>query len=62
MWIVELEEGCWFAPWIGDPGRTLVRESAKQYRSEESARRALAQAKRLFRFRDFSRAKVVPNV
>lgn len=61
MWIVELCEGCWFAPWIGDPGRTLVRESAKQYRSKEAAQRALDQAKRLFRFRDFSQAKVVPN-
>ena len=61
MWIVELEEGCWFAPWSGDPGRTLVRESAKQYRSEHAAHCALIRAKRLFKSRDFSRAKVVSN-
>ena len=61
MWIVELEEGCWFAPWSGDPGRTLLRESAKQYRSEYAAHCALMRAKRLFTSRDFSRAKVVSN-
>lgn len=61
MWIVELEQDCWFAPWEGDPGRTLVRESAKKYKTEISAKRALDVAKKRFDFRDFSRAKVVPN-
>lgn len=40
--IVELEEGCWLAPWRGDPGRTLVRESAKRFKSARAARAALA--------------------
>ena len=28
-WIVELEEGCWLAPWLGDPGRTTMKKSAR---------------------------------
>jgi 2-C-methyl-D-erythritol 4-phosphate cytidylyltransferase len=40
--IVELEEGCLLAPWRGDPGRTLVRESAKRFKSVRAARAALA--------------------
>ena len=62
MWIVELDRDCWFAPWSGDPGRTLVRDSAKQYCSEHAAKCALSRAKRLFPHRDYSRAVVVPNV
>ena len=45
-WIVELEPGVWIAPWPGDPGRTLLRGNAKQFRRESDARRSLAQARK----------------
>jgi len=61
MWIVELERDCWLAPWKGDPGRTLVRDSAKKYKSEHAAKCALLRAKRVFPNRDYSRAEVVSN-
>lgn len=59
MWIVELDKGCWLAPWGGDPGRTLVRESAKKYRSEHAANCAMLRAKRVFRPGGFAHAKSV---
>lgn len=45
MWIVELEEGVWIAPWSGDPGRCLVKDHAQKFRSERGARHALALAR-----------------
>ena len=62
MWIVELEKGCWLAPWTGDPGRTLVRESAKRYKTEHAARCAMSRARRMFQYRDLEMARVVHNV
>jgi hypothetical protein len=44
-YIVELQPGCWIAPWQGDPGRTLVERSARRYVSVESAQRALKKAR-----------------
>lgn len=46
MYIVELEEGVWLATWQGDPGRTLVKESARQFGSRHGARVALGSARR----------------
>lgn len=57
-WIVTLEPGCWLAPWRGDPGRTLVRASARVYPTELGARRALHRARK---FRPFPRAAVERN-
>jgi hypothetical protein len=52
-WIVELEPGtCWIAPWSGDPGRTAIKNSAKQYPSIISATFALARARDYSEFRD----------
>lgn len=40
MFILKFKnQDCWIAPWEGDPGRTLVRESAKEFKSEEQARK-----------------------
>ena len=61
MWIVELDKTCWLAPWAGDPGRTLVRDSARKYKSEVAAERSLARAKKAYPFRDLSEAKIVPD-
>lgn len=38
MYILKFENmECWIAPWNGDPGRTLVRRSARQFDSKEQA-------------------------
>jgi len=57
-YIVELEPGCWLAPWKGDPGRTLVIHSAKVFATERAARLAMAKAKSIWG-RSFLAAKVV---
>lgn len=44
-WIVSMGSGMWFAPWDADPGRTCVRSSAKLYRTEHKALRAIRRAK-----------------
>lgn len=55
MWIVEIEKGVWLAPWRGDPGRTLVKESAKQFDKEWKAHKALDDARE---FCPFKHAKI----
>lgn len=52
--IVELEEGVWLAPWDGDPGRTLKKESAKIFECGFSAMKALLAAKELRPFKNAS--------
>ena len=32
---------CWYASWDGDPGRTLIRESAKKFKTEQAAQKAV---------------------
>lgn len=39
-YVIKIQKGCWIAPWDGDPGRTLVFESAKIFRSLGAATRA----------------------
>lgn len=56
-WTVELEAGVWLAPWKGDPGRTLVGDSAKGFGTRHGARAALGQARR---HRPFARAEIHP--
>jgi hypothetical protein len=55
--IVELEPGVWLAWWPGDPGRTLSRCDAKDYRSVVAAERALNEVRK---YRPFAQARVVP--
>jgi hypothetical protein len=55
--IVELEKNVWLAPREGDPGRTLVKEYAKEFASEKDANRAIESA-RVYRL--FRKAKVIP--
>lgn len=31
----------WFAPWAGDPGRTLIKENAKRFKTQEAATAAI---------------------
>lgn len=52
-YIVEIDKGCWLAPWTGDPGRTVVMENAKEFNTRLGAMRALNKARmqrRLTRF------------
>ena len=41
MFIVELESKCWIASWDGDPGRTIVKENAKKFKTKGQAKLAL---------------------
>ncbi len=56
MYIVELEFGVWLAPWDGDPGRTLKKESARKFHTKADANYYLTQARM---YRPFEFAKVV---
>jgi len=55
-WIVELETGCWIAPWDGDPGRTLSMSSAKRFNTQYKAELALKRARK---YREFPSGRVV---
>ena len=50
-WIAELSQGCWLAPWEGDPGRTVVKDNAQRYATEGAAKVALTRARKRYRFR-----------
>lgn len=54
-YIVCIEPRVWLAKWAGDPGRTLVKESAHCYKDISAATYALARARR---FRDFPDAQI----
>jgi len=56
MYIVELEKGVWLSPWEGDFGRTLVKESAREFKSKAQAFRAIESA---LKYRDFQNPIVV---
>jgi hypothetical protein len=45
-YIVEFEKGVFLAPWKGDPGRTLIESSAKQFDYKIAAQRALLKSKK----------------
>lgn len=55
-YIVELHEGCWVAPWSGDPGRTLKIHNARRYAHRSSAKAALTRARK---YRPFLEARVI---
>ncbi len=57
MFIVELEKGVYLAPWYGDPGRTLVRERAREYPTRNLAGKGIDFARK---FREFDEARVIP--
>ena len=52
---VELEKGVWLADGTGDPPRTLVKESAKEFDNINDALAALAEARE---FRPFKNAAI----
>lgn len=50
--IVQLEKGVWLKAGDGDPPRTLVKESAKEFNSAQEAYRALAKARKYRPFKN----------
>lgn len=46
----------WIAPWMGDPGRMCIEQSAKRYKSVSSATHGLAEARI---YRTFADAKII---
>jgi hypothetical protein len=56
MYIVELEEGVWMAPWPSDPGRTCKKENARKFDYYQVAVIALDIARK---YRPFVNAKIV---
>lgn len=58
-WIVELEAGCWIAPWEGDPGRTLAMENARRFTTQHKAELALKRARK---YREFLSGRVVRTI
>lgn len=57
--VVQIAENCWLADVDGDPGRTMVLQFARRWKSEKAAQRALNRAKRENRHRHFNDATVV---
>lgn len=47
-------QDCWIAPWEGDPGRTLIRESAKEFKTEARANKYASKIIKENSFRKFS--------
>ncbi|HEY4552419.1 MAG TPA: hypothetical protein VIG80_04430 [Bacillaceae bacterium] len=47
-------QDCWIAPWEGDPGRTLIRESAKEFNTEAQAHKFASKIIKANSFRKFS--------
>lgn len=53
--IVVLEDGVFFAPWRGDPGRTTERKHAKRFKTASECRKAIAWSRK---FRPFANARI----
>lgn len=56
MFIVRLEKGVFLASWKGDPGRTLVKSSAKKFPTHRKAGYALIGARQ---YRPFENARIL---
>ena len=56
MYIVQLEKGVYIAPWEGDPGRTVIKQHAKQFKTEKEGIQALIEAKK---YRPFLQGMVI---
>lgn len=44
-YVVEIQKDCWLANWNGDPGRTLLLENAKRFKTYSAAEKALDKAR-----------------
>lgn len=55
QYIVEIDPGCWLCGVQGDPGRTMVKESAQRFESMEAALLAIEAARK---YRPFENAAI----
>jgi len=53
--IVELEKGVWLANWVGNPPTTLKIDSAKKFKTEKAAKKAIKEAQK---YKPFENARV----
>lgn len=58
VFVVKLQEGCWFADGDGAPPMTLFESKAKLFVSRHSAKRALSYARKFMRFPDAETVEV----
>ncbi|EPS48157.1 hypothetical protein [Clostridium botulinum] len=47
-------QDCWIAPWEGDPGRTLIRDSAREFKSKAAAEKFANKIIKTNSYRKFS--------
>ena len=47
LWCIKVQANhdCWIADWDGDPGRTLVKENAKTFKSKKDAEKFCSKIK-----------------
>ena len=58
MYILKFADcDCWIADWTGDPGRTLVKESAKLFKTLQSAEIA---SKKLIKQNEHRNFELIP--
>jgi len=62
IYIVEIDKGVWLAPWVGDPGRTLVKDSARKYTSLHGAKTALGIAVKKYKWRGIQLTAVIEKI
>jgi len=55
-WIVELQRGCWLAPWGDCCGRTMKRQSAQQFKTRAAAKGAIT---RFRKYRTLTAPKII---
>jgi hypothetical protein len=60
LWVVQLYDGVWIAPWSGDPGRTTKKENAKRFGALHGARVSLGKARRYKKFPNAKIERIVP--
>ena len=56
--IIELEKGVWLASGVGDPPRTLIQMSAREFYTMKKALEALEEARK---YRPFKKAQIQDN-
>lgn len=57
-YIIKLSEKVWIAPWIGDPGRTLLRQSAELFSTKKLDKQKLDNLKQKFPYINFESSTI----
>lgn len=57
-WIVELQKNVWLAQGLGDPPRSLVKEYARHYPNESTAKKALERVRRTYPRKGYINAEI----